>query len=112
MVMLFQGQLSGTASAIVTVGVTEKIQAKTFLLYNNDSADIDVFFHFVPNASGALGTANNTNRVSLTVPTGKTVEFSPSYPVEYDSENDAIFASAATASMINCFVMGLRIDLS
>ena len=112
MAMLFQGQLSGTASAIVTVGATEKIQVKTFLLYNNGSADIDVFFHFVPNAFGALGTADNTNRVSLTVPGRKFIEVSPSYPIEYNSENDAVFASAQTASMINCFVMGLRIDLS
>jgi len=106
--MLVQGQLSDTASAIVTVGADETVQAKTFVFYNSDSSDIDIFLHFVPNASGSLGTADDTNRVSLTIPAGKTVEFSPSYPVEYSAENDAIFASAGTASQVNYFVMGAR----
>lgn len=110
--MLAQGQLSDTASAIVTVGSNEKVQAKTFLFYNNDSSDIDIFLHFVPNASGSLGTADDTNRISLTIPAGKTVEFPPSYPVEYSSENDAIFASAETASQVNFFVMGVRNAIS
>lgn len=107
--MLAQGQLTDSPLQILKVLEKDsKIQAKAFIFYNNDPSDIDIFLHFVPNVDGFVGIPDNTNRISLTTPPGKTIVFSLGYPIEYSNENDAIFASAAVTDKVNYFVLGVR----
>lgn len=107
--MLAQGQLPDTETLILQLSpIQEILQAKCFIFYNNDFEDNDIFLHFVPNNNGSLGTADNTNCISLTILAGKTLIFSPSYPIEYSNTNDAIFAKASKPNKVNYFILGVH----
>jgi hypothetical protein len=63
----------------------------------------------VKNNNGVLGTPDNSNIVEeLVLSSKETSEFSPSYPIHLEDENDAVFLKASSDNVVNYFITGFR----
>lgn len=108
--MFIQGQLSDTKSSLKSVGSSQTVYFKSLIFHNTDSSEQTIYLHFVPHdGSNNLGIANSTNIiVNQTLASNETFEFSPAYPVEMKSENDAVFANASNANVVNYLITGFE----
>jgi hypothetical protein len=102
---LSKGQLSSTIASIFTA--TQSTYVKTILFHNTNTETETVIVSLVNNNGGSLGTsAESDNILSISLTTGNTFEFSPSYPLLLNSNNDSIQAISTTASKVNYIVSG------
>ncbi len=108
--MLAQGQLSDTNSSLKSVGSSQTVYFKSLIFHNTDSSEQTIYIHFVPHdGSNNLGVADSTNIIiNQILASGETFEFSPAFPISSSKENDAIFASASSANLVNYLITGFE----
>jgi len=105
--MKIQGQLNSTITTLWSNGSNEKKFFKTFIFYNVADVTNDFHLYIVDNDSGNIGTADNTNEILYyTLESGQQIEWSPSFPIEFDSNNDSIQAKASNDTSINFILLG------
>jgi len=110
--MLAQGQLPSTETTIVVLDTstgTSVVQVKSMFFFNTSTSKRDMNIWVVPNNSGSLGSPNISNKFyKYTMEPGENIEIAPSYPLELDEDQDAIFANSNTDNTINFFFTGVR----
>lgn len=107
--MFINGQITTTNTAVLAVGANENVYFKTLIVHNTSNNDETIYFHLVKNDNGSLGTPDNTNIVEEQILSSKeTSEFSPSYPIHLENENDAVFLKSSSDNVVNYFITGFR----
>ena len=106
--MLAQGQLSDSANPIVINDPNKNLIIRSIVFFNvsEDFTNI-VKLYVVPNDSGSLGVVEDKHQMlQITVNGEEIFDFTPSNPIVYENENDAIFIKATNANQVNYFVKG------
>jgi hypothetical protein len=105
--MKIQGQLTSTTTTLWSNGTNEKKYLKTFIFYNVSETANDFHLHIVDNDSGNIGSANNANEfLYYALEAGQQIEWSPSFPIEFNYTNDSIQAIASNNNAINFIILG------
>lgn len=108
--MLAQGQLLNTTSPIYICPLDTVSKIKTVIFFNGDSVTNVVSLYLVQNSSSEIGTATASNQIlNVSLISGDTFEFSPSFPIEFTEHNDSIQAKASNSDKVNFFVLGIEI---
>jgi hypothetical protein len=105
--MRIQGQLTSTITTLWSNPANEKKYFKTFIFYNVSGVTNDFTLHIVDNNSGNIGTADNGNEILYyTLNPNQQIEWSPSFPIEFNYTNDSIQAKASNDNAINFIILG------
>jgi hypothetical protein len=106
--MLMQTQLDDTVGAFSTLDASTTVKIKTLIFFNSGASANSIDIHIVKNSGGSVGTASGSNQIlRFSLPSGDTFEFSPSFPIVLNEENDTLQGVATTADEVNVFVMGV-----
>lgn len=96
-----------TASAVVTNASGKRTYVRGFVVFNGNTATETLGLHVVDNVSGSLGSATAGNKIlEMQLAAKETVTLALPYPITMTGTNDAVFASASTASKINLVALG------
>ncbi len=97
---------SSLGSVYANPAVTKSF-IRGIVLHNTNTIVESVSIHMVPNSSGALGTADNSNRIFyVPVQPGETKLLEIPYCITLTGTNDAIFAVTPTASKVVIVING------
>lgn len=107
--MLAQGQLSSTPQPILIIpDEFKQLQVRSILLFNSSEQDTNrLKLYAVPNDSLSLGIVGADKQfLNLELRPEQIFEFTTSFPITYNTINDAIFGEATNANEINYFING------
>jgi hypothetical protein len=103
-------ELAFIASSVASVYAnpsSTKSLVKGLMLHNTNTTSETINVHWVPDASGSLGTAAAGNRfLSIVLSTNETLFVEFPFCIVMTDTNEAIFASTTTASKVTIAVIG------
>jgi hypothetical protein len=100
--------VGATPASVCTNPSGGKTYLRGLVIHNTSSSAVVFKFYVVPNSSGSLGSAATSNRIAnVTIPANETVNWEfPSPGIALIGPNDALFAEAGTAGVINVLPLG------
>lgn len=105
--MRIQGTINASMTTLWSNPTNEIVYIKTLIFHNNSSLADDFAIHIVSSDGGFIGTASSSNRLLYQVlEAGETYEFSPSYPLEFNTQNDSIQGNGTNDGNINFIFLG------
>jgi hypothetical protein len=105
--MLAQGTLSTSINTLYFLSSNSTVYFKSFIFYNDGTLNTAITLYIVPNNSGSIGNANNQNKILYQVlEPGETYEFSPSFPIDLNTQNDSIKGKIDNSVNVNFIILG------
>lgn len=109
MIGISQGQIAPVTTAIFTNPLNSKGKIKSIFLHNSGNSGETIGIYFVPNNTGAVGIADDSNLFfSEILAPNESYELNFSFPVILGDENDTIQAVTDTENTVNFVLLGVQ----